>query len=51
VSKKWIISIDKRQDKNADSTPAESSGPSVQDHYCARGSRGGAKKRRGNRDE
>jgi len=43
--------MDKRQDKNAASTPAVLSGPSAQDRYCARGSKGGAKKRRGNGEE
>jgi len=51
VSKKWVIIMDKRQDKTAASTQAETSGSSAQDRYCARGSEGGAKKRRGNGDE
>ena len=40
VSKKWVMIMDKRQDKNSASTPAETltSGPSAQDRYCARGS-------------
>jgi len=38
VSKKWIILIDKRQDKTAGlaSTQAETSGSLAQDRYCAR---------------
>jgi len=51
VSKKWVIIMDKRQDKTAASTQAETSGLSAQDRYCAKGSGGGAKKRRGNGDE
>jgi len=51
VSKKWVIIMDKRQDKTAASTQAETRGSSAQDRYCARGSGGGAKKRRGNGDE
>ena len=51
VSKKWVIIMDKRQDKTAASTQAETSGLSAQDRYCAWGSGGGAKKRRGNGDE
>jgi len=51
VSKKWVIIMDKRQDKTAASTQAETSGSSAQDRYSARGSGGGAKKRRGNGDE
>jgi len=51
VSKKWVIIIDKRQDKTAASTQAETTGSSAQDRYCARGTGGGAKKRRGNGDE
>ena len=51
VSKKWVIIMDKRQDKTAASTQAETSGLSAQDRYCARGSGGGAKKRRGNGDK
>ena len=51
MSKKWIIIMDKRRDKTAASTQAETSGSSAQDHYCVRGSGGGAKKRRGNGDE
>jgi len=51
VSNKWVIIMDKRQDKSAASTQAETSGSSAQDRYCARGSGGGAKKRRGNGDE
>jgi len=51
VSKKWVIIMDKRQDKTAASTQAETYGLSAQDRYCARGSGGGAKKRRGNGDE
>jgi len=35
----------------ADSTQAETSGSLAQDRYCARGTGGGAKKRRGNGDE
>jgi len=48
VSKKWVIIMDKRQNKTAASTQAETNGLSAQDRYCARGSGGGAKKRRGN---
>jgi len=51
VSKKWVIIMDKRQDKTAASTQAETSGSSAQDLYCARGSGGGVKKRRRNGDE
>jgi len=51
VSKKWVIIMDKWQDKTAASTQAETSGLSAQDRYCARGSGGGAKKRRGNGDK
>jgi len=51
VSKKWVIIIDKRQDKNVASTQAETSGSSAQERYCARGPGGGAKKWRGNGDE
>ena len=51
VSKKWVIIMDNRQDKNMALTQAETSGSSAQDCYCARGPGGGAKKRRGNRDE
>ena len=47
VSKNWVIITDKRQDKTAVSNQAETSG----DRYCARGSGGGAKKRRGTGDE
>jgi len=50
VSKKWLILMYKRQDSNATSTPAGKSGPSAQDHYCARGLGGGANKRRGNKE-
>jgi len=57
--KKWVIIMDKRQDKTAALTQAETSGSSAQDRStswapgagCARGSGGGAKKRRGNGDE
>jgi len=51
VSKKWVIAMDKRQDKTAASTQAGNSGLSAQDRYCARGSGGGAKKQCGNGDE
>jgi len=51
VSNKWVIIMDKRQDKNAASTQAETCGSSAQDHYCARGPGGGTKKWRGNGDE
>jgi len=51
VSKKRVIIMDKRQDKTAASTQAETSGLSAQDRYCAKGSGDGAKKRRGNGDE
>jgi len=48
VSKKWVIIMDKRQNKTAASEQEEKSGSSAQDRYCARGSGGGAKKRHGN---
>ena len=51
VSKNWVIITDKRQDKTAASNQAETSRSSAQDRYCARGSGGGAKKRRGTGDE
>ena len=51
VSNQWVIIMDKRQDKTVASTQAETSGSSAQDCYCARGSGGGVKKRRGNGDE
>jgi len=51
VSKKWVIVMNKRQDKTAVSTQAETSKLSAQDRYCARGSGGGAKKLRENGDE
>jgi len=51
VLKKWVIIMNKRQDKNAASTQAKTSRLSAQTRYCARGSGGGAKKRRGNGDE
>ena len=51
VSKKWVIIMDKMQDKTAALTQAETSGSSAQDRYCARGSGGGAKKRCGNGEE
>jgi len=51
VLKKWVIIMDKRQEENATSTQAESSGSSVQDDSCVRGPGGSAKKQRGNRDE
>jgi len=51
VSKKWVIIMDKRQDKTAAWIQAETSGSSAQDRYSARGSGGGAKKRCGNGDE
>ena len=51
VSKKWAVIINKRQNKTAASTQAETSGSSAQDRCCARGSGGGAKKRRGNGNE
>jgi len=43
--------MDRRQDSNVASTPAETSGLSSQDCYCARSSGGGAQKQRGNGDE
>jgi len=46
-----VIIMDKGQDKTAASTQAETSGLLAQDRYCARGSGGGAKKRRGNGKE
>ena len=51
ASKKWVIIMDKRQDKAAASSQAKTSGLSAQDCYCAMVSGGGAKKRRGNGDE
>jgi len=48
LSKKWMIIMDRRQDLNSASTPAETNGPSAQDHSYARSLRGGAKKRRNN---
>jgi len=51
VSKKLVIIMDKRQDKTAASTQAETSGSSAEDSFCARGSGGGAKKLCGNGDE
>jgi len=48
VSKKQVIIIDKTQDNASASTSIETSRPSAQDRYCARGSGEGAKKRRGN---
>jgi len=51
VSKKWLIIMDKKQDKTAASTQAETIKSSAQDSYCARGSGGGAKERCGNGDE
>ena len=41
----WINIIDKRQHQNSASTLAETSGPPAQDRYCAKGSKGGSKKR------
>jgi len=46
VLKKWVVTMDRRQDLNVTSTAAGKSGPSAQDRYCARDSGGGAKKRR-----
>jgi len=37
VSKKWVIIVEKKQDKHAASTQAETSGSSAQVRYCARG--------------
>jgi len=51
VSKKWVIIMDKRQDKNEALTSAKTSGPSVLGRYCARVAGGGAEKRRGNGEE
>jgi len=51
VSKKRVIIVDKRQDKNASSNAAETSGPVAQDCYCARVSGGGAKRLCGNGEE
>jgi len=51
MSKRWIIIMDKQRDKNEATTSAETSGPSAQKCYCARGSGGDAKKQRGNREE
>jgi len=46
-----VIIMDKRRDKTAAPSQAQTSGSSAQDHYCARGSGGGAKKQCGNGDE
>ena len=43
MSKKWVIIMNKRQDKIAASAQAETSESSAQDRYCARGPGGGAK--------
>ena len=51
VLKKWVIVMDKRQDKNAASTPATTIEPSAQNRYCGKGSGGGIKKRRENGKE
>ena len=51
VSKKGVIIMDTRQDKTGASAQPETSGSSAHDRYCARGSGGGAKKRRGNGDK
>jgi len=55
ASKKWVIVMDKRQDKNAARRVRlpKTSGPSAQNCYCTRGSGGGAKNlwRRGNGEE
>jgi len=51
VSKKWVIIIDKRQNTNATSTQAETSGSSAQDRHCARTPEGNAKKGRENGDK
>jgi len=51
LSKNWVIIMDKRQDKTAASTQAETSGLSAQDRCCARGPGAGAKNRRRNGDE
>jgi len=51
VWNKWVIIMDRRQDANATSTPAGTSGHSAQDRCCARGLGGGAKKWRGNGEE
>ena len=48
LSKKWMIIMDRRQDLNSASTPAETNGPSAHDHSYARSLRGGSKKRRNN---
>jgi len=51
VSKKCVIILYKMQDNKTDSTLVETSGPSAQDSYCARGSWGGANIWRGNGEE
>jgi len=51
VSKKWVSIMDRRQDSDAASTPAETSGPPAQDRYCARSLDGGTKKQYGNKEE
>ena len=51
VFKQWVIIMGKRQDKTAALNQLGKSGSSAQNHYCARGSGGGAKKRRGNGNE
>jgi len=43
--------MDRRQDLNAASTPAETIGPSAQDRHFARSLGGGANERRGHREE
>jgi len=43
--------MDKRQDTNTASAPANTDGPSAQDPYCARGPGRGAKKQRRNGEE
>jgi len=50
VSKKLIIIMDKREDKNVASTSVETGGISAQDRYCARSSGRGTMKRRDNKE-
>jgi len=51
MKSQWVIIMVRRQDSDATSIPAGKSGPSAQDHYCARDLAGRAKKRRANGKE
>jgi len=44
VSKKWVIIMDKRRDKTAASTQAETSGSSAQDRYPVSGAQEDARR-------